>query len=141
MEPGLSRRVVRRSAASEYQMNKHVPRPDRSEHSLFGLKLTDAQPLSGIPAAWRLGAIFSTLLMGGITLTGFIVGGPIGAAVGAIIGFIVGLTTGVATALQNASERWLRHRLICLGDVPKCAVGTVAEGPNRSDLGPLAHDD
>jgi predicted PurR-regulated permease PerM len=45
-------------------MNKHVPRPDPSEHSLFGLKLTDAEPLSGIPAIWRFGAIISTLLMG-----------------------------------------------------------------------------
>ena len=49
-------------------MNEHVPRPASSEQSLFGLRLTDAQPLSGIPAAWRLGAIFSTLLMGGIAL-------------------------------------------------------------------------
>src|SRR5215213_8674711 len=49
-------------------MNEHVRRPDKSEHSLFGLKLTDAQPLSDIPAVWRLGAIFSTLLMGGIGL-------------------------------------------------------------------------
>ena len=49
-------------------MNEHVPRPASSEQSLFGLRLTDTQPLSGIPAAWRLGAIFSTLLMGGVTL-------------------------------------------------------------------------
>jgi len=49
-------------------MNEHVARPASSEQSLFGLRLTDAQPLSGIPAAWRLGAIFSTLLMGGIAL-------------------------------------------------------------------------
>src|SRR6185436_15166237 len=68
MELGFRRRVIRRSAASEYQMNKHVPRPDRSEHSLFGLKLTDAQPLSGIPAIWRLGAMISTLAMGALAL-------------------------------------------------------------------------
>lgn len=49
-------------------MNQHVVRPDASEQSLFGLRLTDAQPLSGIPAVWRLGAIFSTLLMGAIAL-------------------------------------------------------------------------
>src|ERR1041385_7354254 len=42
-------------------MNEQVR---RSEQSVFGIRLTDAQPLSGIPAVWRLGAIFSTLLMG-----------------------------------------------------------------------------
>jgi predicted PurR-regulated permease PerM len=49
-------------------MNEHVKRPDASEHGLFGLRLTDAQPLSGIPALWRLGAIISTLLMGMLAL-------------------------------------------------------------------------
>jgi predicted PurR-regulated permease PerM len=49
-------------------MNQHVARPDSSGHSVFGLKLTDAQPLSGIPAMWRLGAIISTLLMGTLAL-------------------------------------------------------------------------
>jgi predicted PurR-regulated permease PerM len=45
-------------------MNEHVKRPSRTERTEFGLRLTDAQPLSGIPAVWRLGAILSTLLMG-----------------------------------------------------------------------------
>ena len=45
-------------------MNEHVKRPSPIEHTAFGLKLTEPQPLSGIPAVWRLGAIFSTLLMG-----------------------------------------------------------------------------
>jgi predicted PurR-regulated permease PerM len=45
-------------------MNEHVPRPSRVERTEFGLRLTDAQPLAGIPAVWRLGAILSTLLMG-----------------------------------------------------------------------------
>ncbi len=49
-------------------MNEHVPRPDSSEHSLFGLRLTDAQPLSGIPPIWRLGAMISTLAMGALAL-------------------------------------------------------------------------
>ena len=68
MELGFSRRVVRGSAANEYQMNEHVPRPDSSEHSFFGLRLTDAQPLSGIPPIWRLGAMISTLAMGALAL-------------------------------------------------------------------------
>jgi predicted PurR-regulated permease PerM len=45
-------------------MNEHVKRPSRTERTEFGLRLTDAQPLSGVPAVWRLGAIISTLLMG-----------------------------------------------------------------------------
>ena len=35
---------------------------------MFGLKLTDAQPLSGIPAVWRLGALISTLGMAFLAL-------------------------------------------------------------------------
>jgi hypothetical protein len=85
--------------------------------------------------------IEALVLMGSITLTGLIVGGPIGAAIGAIIGFIVGITTGTATALQNASDRWRFHRLICLGTEPQCAVGTVTEGPKRSDLGAFDNDE
>src|SRR4051812_7228322 len=48
----------------EPRMNEHVKRPGRVERDAFGLRLTDAQPLAGIPAVWRLGAIVSTLLMG-----------------------------------------------------------------------------
>jgi hypothetical protein len=65
----------------------------------------------------------------------------VGAIVGAIIGFIVGITSGVATALHSAADQWCFHRLICLADKPKCAVGTVAEGPARSDLGALDNDE
>ena len=43
-------------------------RPKPSARSVFGIQLTDAQPLSGIPAIWRLGAIASTLLMGALAL-------------------------------------------------------------------------
>jgi len=49
-------------------MNEHVKRPSRTERTEFGLRLTDAQPLSGIPAVWRLAAILSTLLMGFLAL-------------------------------------------------------------------------
>jgi len=49
-------------------MNEHVRRPEQTEHSMFGLKLTDAQPLSGIPAVWRLGALISTLGMAFLAL-------------------------------------------------------------------------
>lgn len=45
-------------------MNEQVKRPARLERTEFGLKLTEPQPLPGIPAVWRLGAMISTLGMG-----------------------------------------------------------------------------
>jgi predicted PurR-regulated permease PerM len=47
-------------------MNQRVTPPSRKER--LGLTLTDAEPLRDIPTLWRLGAIISTLLMGGIAL-------------------------------------------------------------------------
>ena len=48
-------------------MNQHVTRrTNPSAHS--GLTLTDAQPLSGIPALWRLAALVATLVMGALAL-------------------------------------------------------------------------
>ena len=49
-------------------MNEHVKRPDAPERHAFGLKLTDAQPLPGIPAVWRLTALISTLVMGALAM-------------------------------------------------------------------------
>ena len=67
-----------------------------SEHSVFGIQLTDAQPLSGIPAVWRLGAIVSTLVMGALALIAALYFGraillPVTAAL------IVGITLSPAT--------------------------------------------
>lgn len=45
-----------------------VMRPGKSERIDFGLTLTDAQPLSGIPALWRLAALLATLGMGVLAL-------------------------------------------------------------------------
>jgi predicted PurR-regulated permease PerM len=79
----------------EHLMNEQVR---RSEHSVFGIRLTDAQPLSGIPAVWRLGAIVSTLLMGALALIAALYFGraillPVTAAL------IVGITLSPATEL------------------------------------------
>jgi predicted PurR-regulated permease PerM len=49
-------------------MNQHVMRPDNSERTDYGLTLTDAQPLSGVPALWRFAAMLATLLMGVLAL-------------------------------------------------------------------------
>src|SRR5262245_21406214 len=54
------------SAFQSTAMNQHVLRPGRSERTPHGLRLTDAQPLSGIPAVWRLAAMVSTLVMGAL---------------------------------------------------------------------------
>ena len=78
-------------------MNEHVKRPDAPERDSFGLKLTDAQPLPGIPAAWRLAALISTLVMGVLALVAALYFGravllPVAAAL------IVGITLSPAVA-------------------------------------------
>jgi predicted PurR-regulated permease PerM len=77
----------------EHTMNEQVR---RSEQSVFGIRLTDAQPLSGIPAVWRLGAIVSTLVMGFLALIAALYfGRPILLPVTAAL--IVGITLSPAT--------------------------------------------
>jgi predicted PurR-regulated permease PerM len=72
-------------------MNEHVKRLSRIERNEFGLKLTDAEPLSGIPAVWRLGAIVSTLGMGFLALIAALYfGRPVLLPV--VAGLIVGIT-------------------------------------------------
>ncbi|MBV8835719.1 MAG: AI-2E family transporter [Alphaproteobacteria bacterium] len=51
-------------------MNQHVQRPGRSERTHYGLTLTDAHPLAGLPAVWRLAALVSTVAMGMLALIG-----------------------------------------------------------------------
>jgi hypothetical protein len=97
--------------------------------------------IKDLPMLAGVHAILAFTLMG----SGIVIGlafGPVGAVVGAIIGFIVGVTSGVATALHSASDEWRFQRLICLAkDEPKCAVGTVSEGPKYSDLGAFDNDE
>jgi predicted PurR-regulated permease PerM len=72
-------------------MNEHVKRPSQTERTGFGLKLTDAQPLSGIPAVWRFGALISTLGMGFLALIAALYfGRPVLLPV--VAGLIVGIT-------------------------------------------------
>ncbi len=85
-------------------MNQHVKRPDQPERPDFGLKLTDTQPLSGIPAVWRLAALVSTLLLGALALIGALYLGrsillPVAAAL------IVGIT------LSPAVEFGTRYKI------------------------------
>ena len=48
-------------------MNQHV-KPGKPERTELGLTLTEPQPLSGIPAVWRLAALVSTLVMGALAI-------------------------------------------------------------------------
>jgi len=84
--------------------------------------------------------IQALVLTGSGAVIGLIFGG-VGAIVGVIVGFIVGVTTAVATAIHSVADQWLKHRLICLADEPKCAVGTVTEGPKHGDLGDFDNDE
>lgn len=77
-------------------MNQHVMHADRprdaSNQQEFGLlALTDAKPLSGIPAVWRFAALMATLVMGMLSLVAALYFGrsiilPVAAAI------IVGIT-------------------------------------------------
>jgi predicted PurR-regulated permease PerM len=75
-------------------MNQHALRADKPRDASsqdFGLALTDAKPLSGIPAVWRLAALMATLAMGALALIAALYFGrsiilPVAAAI------IVGIT-------------------------------------------------
>ena len=89
-------------------------RPKPSARSVFGIQLTDAQPLSGIPAIWRLGAIASTLLMGALALIAALyLGRPILLPVTAAL--IVGIT------LSPATEFGVKYRI----PTPVSAIAVV----------------
>ena len=89
-------------------------RPKPSARSVFGIQLTDAQPLSGIPAIWRLGAIVSTLLMGALALIAALyLGRPILLPVTAAL--IVGIT------LSPATEFGVKYRI----PTPVSAIAVV----------------
>ncbi|MEJ0074820.1 MAG: AI-2E family transporter [Alphaproteobacteria bacterium] len=77
-------------------MNEHVKRPSRTERNEFGLKLTDPEPLPGIPAVWRFGAILSTLLMGFLALIAALYFGR-AALLPVVAALIVGITLSPAT--------------------------------------------
>ena len=96
-------------------MNEHVKRPSRTERTEFGLRLTDAEPLSGIPAVWRLGAILSTLLMGFLA---FIAALYLGRA--ALLPVVAALVVGIT--LSPATEFGARLGV----PTPVSAVGLIA---------------
>jgi len=100
-------------------MNQHVMRADKSERQNserqgserqgserqsfaerldFGLKLTDAQPLTGIPALWRFAALVATLGMGALAVVaGLYLGRSI--IVPVVAALIIGITLAPAVKL------------------------------------------
>ena len=84
--------------------------------------------------------IQALVLTGSGAVIGLIFGG-VGVIIGVIAGFVIGVTTAVATAIHSVADQWLKHRLICLADAPKCAVGTVTEGPKLGELGDFDNDE
>jgi predicted PurR-regulated permease PerM len=72
-------------------MNQHVMRADRPDRLDFGLPLTDAKPLSDIPALWRFAALVATLGMGALS---FVAGLYLGRSIllPVVAGLIVGIT-------------------------------------------------
>jgi predicted PurR-regulated permease PerM len=71
-------------------MNQHM-RPGKSERTPLGLKLTEPQPLTGIPAIWRFAALVSTLLMGALALIGALYLGR-SILLPVVAGVVVGIT-------------------------------------------------
>ena len=74
-------------------MNQHVMRAERSEDQDLGLTLTDAKPLSGIPALWRFSALVATL---GMAALAFIAGLYFGRSI--LLPVVAGLLIGITLA-------------------------------------------
>lgn len=86
-----------------------------SQQSVFGIRLTDAQPLSAVPAAWRLGAIISTLIMGALALIAALYFGR-AVLLPVVAALIVGIT------LSPATELGVQYRI----PTPISAIAVVA---------------
>jgi hypothetical protein len=80
-------------------------------------------------------------------LTGFVLGASAPGLVGALLAFLAGFNVAgfaiigaqFAATIVAVANQWLFHRLVCLGG-PKCALGTVANGPKRGELGEFDND-
>jgi predicted PurR-regulated permease PerM len=82
-------------------MNQHV-RPAQPARDEYGVILTEPQPLSGIPAVWRLAALISTLVMGGLAIVGALYLGR-SILLPVVAGLIVGVT--LAPIVKFGSRR------------------------------------
>jgi hypothetical protein len=81
-------------------------------------------------------------------LVAFVMGASGAAAIAALIAFIGGafvvggvfMAIGFAQAIIAVANEWLYHRLACIGDMAKCAVGTVQSTPEIGGLGEFDND-
>lgn len=77
------------------------------------------------------------LAVGGVALLGAILSYAFGL-------FIVGgvfFAVGYAGTIAHVAKEWLYHRLICIGDQPKCAVGVVMSTPETGGFGEFDNDE
>src|SRR5688572_16120197 len=82
-------------------------------------------------------------------LVAFVLGASGAAAIAALIAFIGGafvvggifMAIGYAQAIIAVANEWLFHRLACIGDKPKCAVGTVERTPEVGGFGEFDNDE
>ena len=51
------------------------------------------------------------------------------------------MAVGYAATIAEVARQWLYHRLVCIGDKPKCAVGTVVSTPEIADFGEFDNDE
>ena len=79
----------------------------------------------------------TVLAIGGLSLLGAILSYAFGFfLVGAVF-----MAVGYAGTIAEIARKWLNHRLVCLGDPPKCAVGVVQSTPMVSDFGEFDNDE
>jgi hypothetical protein len=80
-------------------------------------------------------------------LAGFVLGTSAPGLIAALVAFLAGasvvgfifIAIQYATTIIAVANEWLYHRLVCVGDA-KCAMGIVASGPERGDLGEFDND-
>jgi hypothetical protein len=84
-----------------------------------------------------LGAVFGVLT--GLAV-GLGVGGPAGAVIGALVGAFAAGYAATATAITEGGNKWLYHRLVCLGG-RECAIGTVKDDLEIAGLGEFDNDE
>ena len=94
---------ISRAKSERDPSNRENGRTPRIERDEFGLRLTDAEPLSGIPQLWRLGALLATLLMGAIA---FIAALYFGRSI--LLPIVSGLIVGITLTPIVDSGRTLR---------------------------------
>ncbi len=80
--------------------------------------------------------VATILAVGGIPLLGAILSYAFGFfVVGAVF-----MAVGYAGTIAHVAKQWLFHRLICIGDNPKCAVGVVEGTPEIGGFGEFDND-